>query len=289
MRGCACGDRDGVSSPELGVAHVSCLARQAKEMVAEAEEDKLGDKVFKERWRRWDNCSLCEQEYHGVVMCALGWACWKTYVGRPERDPPRRLAMSLLGNGLCAAKHHEDELIVGEAELAMERRFGASAGGLLLLQANLAITYEALGRPEAVQMKRDVYNGYLQLHGKEHRQTLRATNNYAASLIDQQRFREARSLLRKTMPVARRVFGESHEFTLKMRWSYAVALYEHDGATLDDLREAVTALEDLEQTTRRVLGGQHPLTVDIEGELQRARAALAARETPPPPPPSKSV
>ena len=26
VRGCACGDRDGVSSPELGVAHVSCLS-----------------------------------------------------------------------------------------------------------------------------------------------------------------------------------------------------------------------------------------------------------------------
>ena len=30
VRECACGDRDGVSSPELGVAHVSCLADQAK-------------------------------------------------------------------------------------------------------------------------------------------------------------------------------------------------------------------------------------------------------------------
>ena len=29
--------------------------------------------------------SLCEQEYHGVVRCALGWACWKTYLGRSER------------------------------------------------------------------------------------------------------------------------------------------------------------------------------------------------------------
>ena len=26
VRGCACGDRDGVASPELGVAHVSCFA-----------------------------------------------------------------------------------------------------------------------------------------------------------------------------------------------------------------------------------------------------------------------
>ena len=31
-----------------------------------------------------DTCSLCEQEYHGDVQCALGWACWKTYVGRSE-------------------------------------------------------------------------------------------------------------------------------------------------------------------------------------------------------------
>ena len=30
VRGCACGDRDGVSSPELGVAHVTCLARQLR-------------------------------------------------------------------------------------------------------------------------------------------------------------------------------------------------------------------------------------------------------------------
>jgi hypothetical protein len=39
VRGCACGDRDGVSSPELGVAHVSCLALQAKILVAEADTD----------------------------------------------------------------------------------------------------------------------------------------------------------------------------------------------------------------------------------------------------------
>jgi hypothetical protein len=49
-------------------------------------------KVIDERWARWYSCSLCEQRYHGVVCCALGWACWKTYVGRPERvlQGPRR-------------------------------------------------------------------------------------------------------------------------------------------------------------------------------------------------------
>ena len=67
-----------------GFAHVSCLAEQAKILVAEAEENNLDDKVLNERWVRWYTCSLCEQKYHGVVACALGWACWKTYVGRPE-------------------------------------------------------------------------------------------------------------------------------------------------------------------------------------------------------------
>ena len=53
-----------------------------------------------------------------------------------------------------------------------------------------------------------------------------------------------------------------------------------DGAKLRELREAVATLEDTERTARRVLGGTHPLTVDLEVELQYARAALRARETP---------
>ena len=68
-----------------------------------------------------------------------------------------------------------------------------------------------------------------------------------------------------------------------MRSIYATALYCDTCATLDDLREAVTTLEDAERATRRVFGGAHPLTVDIEGDLRHARAALRARETPSPP------
>ena len=82
------------------------------------------------------------------------------------------------------------------------------------------------------------------------------------------------------MPVARRVLGESHELTLKMRWNYAGALY-NPAATLDDLSEAVTTLEETERTARRVLGGAHPTTSGIEGALRNVQAALRARETPP--------
>jgi len=62
-------------------------------------------------------------------------------------------------------------------------------------------------------------------------------------------------------------------------------LYKNDGATLDNLREAVTTLEDVERTARRVFGGAHPTVQQIEVALRDARAALRALETPPPPPP----
>ena len=100
-----------------------------------------------------------------------------------------------------------------------------------------------------------------------------------------QRFEEARSLLRNTMPVVRRVLGEVNNTTLRMRWYYARTLYEKTAATLDDLREAVTTLEDVAPIARRVLGGAHPVTVEIEESLQNAQAALSAalraRERPP--------
>ena len=88
--------------------------------------EQFGNKALNERWRRWDTCSLCEQEYHGVVRCALGWACWKTYVGRPETDQASGLGdEACLGTVYPHAKHHEDALSVQEAELSMLRRIGA--------------------------------------------------------------------------------------------------------------------------------------------------------------------
>ena len=211
MRGCAC---RGTS----GFAHVSCLAEQAKILVAEAEENNLDDC----QWHRWSRCRLCEQDCHGVVLCAMGWACWKTYVGRPETDWARVLAMSVLGNGLFSANHDEDALSVQEAELAMKLRLGVSEASLLVVQSNLANTYQLLGRrEEASKMDRDIYSAHLKLDGEEHSSTLKAANNYANSLVNLKRFEEAKSVLRKTMPVARRVLGQNDRTTLGMQSIYA--------------------------------------------------------------------
>ena len=167
---------------------------------------------------------------------------------------------------------------VREAELSMRRRYGDSEEYILGVQANLAMTYSNLGRcEEALCIERDVYSGFLKLKGEEHEDTLIAANNYAKSLLGLQRFEEGKALLRKTMPVARRILGEGNDLTLRMRWNYGRALYLDDGATLDNLRKAVTTLEETERIARRVLGGAHPIAVDIEGTLRNARAVLRAR------------
>ena len=78
--------------------------------------------------------------------------------------------------------------------------------------------------------------------------------------------------------VAQRVLGENKDLTLRMRLGYAAAIYRDPGATLEDLREAVTTLEETARTVRRVLGGAHPTTLKIKHALPEARAALRARE-----------
>ena len=110
-------------------------------------------------------------------------------------------------------------------------------------------------------------------------ETLKEANNYAWSLKELNRYGEVKTLTRNTLPVARRVFGESAQLTINMRWCYGLALCRDDGATLDDLREAVTTLEETERTARHVLGGAHPLTTLTEGHLGLAREALRTRES----------
>ena len=121
-------------------------------------------------------------------------------------------------------------------------------------------------------MKRDVYSGRVKKDGEEHKYTLIAANNYSSSLNSLERFEEAKSLLRKTMPVARRVLGDNDENTLRLRWSYAKALYRDPTATLDDFHEAVETHEDWERIALRVFGGAHPATEMIQGSLRESRA-----------------
>ena len=118
--------------------------------------------------------------------------------------------------------------------------------------------------------------------GEEHKETIREANNYALLLLDLRRFAEAKSVLRQTLAVARRVLGESNNLTLEMRSLYAQTLYNDDGATIDDLREfaevvgaavvvRLMAVDDADQPTTTFVG----LAERVEGtplnKLERLR------------------
>ena len=270
VRGCSC-------RGTAGFAHVSCLAEQVKILVAEAEENNLEGEDMIKRTNRWHMCSLCEQQHHGVVACALGWACWKTYLGRPEADWLRGDAMTKLGNGLFEARLHEDAIPVFEAKLSILQRICAPVENTLVAQGNLANTYDALGRSdEGLRLRRDVYSGWLKLYGEEYYDTLREANNYADTLVKLERFEETKALLHKMIPVAQRVLGKSNHLTLAMKLHSAMAIYYDVGAALDDLRLAVNTLEETSQISRRVLGGAHPTAVSVEKALRDSRRVLHA-------------
>ena len=60
--------------------------------------------------------------------------------------------------------------------------------------------------------------------------------------------------------------------------SYARLLYRDPDATLDELREAVTTLDDAARIAQRVFGVANPMTKGIESDLRNSRKVLRARE-----------
>ena len=103
--------------------------------------------------------------------------------------------------------------------------------------------------------------------------------SYAASLKDQQRFEEAKSLLRKKMPLARRTLGAEHDLTLNFRDIYGQCLYQDPSASQGDVAEAIEIFEDVQRRARRVFGPGHPNWESLPRDLMAAREKLACFDT----------
>ena len=183
------------------------------------------------------------------------------------------MAMNSLGCGLMDVEQFAEALPVQEAELSTLQRLGGPPVHILTAQSNIASTYLRLGKPEqALPLRRLVYSRHLELYGKEHPDTVREAANLAQFLSDILRFEESKTFYREILPVARRVLGEDDQSTIMMRVNYAHTLLKDLDATLDELREAVTTLEETERTARRVLGGAHPWLGWIEKLLGVVRS-----------------
>ena len=185
--------------------------------------------------------------------------------------------MTTLGNGLSDGGRDEEALPVREADLSMMRRIGASKGDILIAQANLANTYDRLGRSdEALSTYRAVYAGFKSLYGNCDTRTLMAASNLVNQLQTQGKHTEAVSTLRKPLSDARRALGDDHDITLSLGSLLADSLAcAGTSPTVDDLRECIAMRSDICKRTRRLLGGAHPKTQKRQRALDEARRYLA--------------
>ena len=268
MRMCSC-------RGTAGFVHVSCLAEQAQVLCDTAEENNLG---LQSTWARWSYCSLCKQQYHGVVSWALGWACWKKYLGRPETDHIRGQSLNILASGLFKEGDPgrcEEAYAVQQADLAARRRLTPNdQSGQLMVFSAMANTLSALGRSdEALKIHRFMYTKIAESPGDDE-DSFGTMMNFAAELKrsgEPHLLAERRTLLRDKVPVAQRVLGPHHRLTLQLRSEYAQLKFDDDRATLDDRLAQLAVLEGVVRTARQVLGAAHPLTESFAHNAEWAR------------------
>ena len=212
---------------------MSCLVRQAEASVNEFEDQRTG-----EGFAKWVKCFDCGQDFHGAVKLALGWACWKTYLGRPDTDGVRCISMGALGNGLREWRPNE-ALPVLEAELSLLRRYWShDEKATINTQSNLASCLADLERhDEALVLHREIYARAVAALGVSHKYAIMSGSNVAQNLFMLRHFDEAAALLRdQLLPVARQSLGADSDVILKLNQTLSVTLADNPESTRDHLR-----------------------------------------------------
>jgi hypothetical protein len=275
VRGCAC-------RGTAGFAHLTCLAEQTKILVTEALENNLDDKTLVERFGRWNTCSLCEQEYHGPVLCALGWACWRTYLDDDFGVTCESMAIDMLAKSLIKNKRWEEALRAYKYKLPILRtavsRDSSFQVSVLGAMRAIRLCLEHLGRAdEALLTAREIYREASQFYGSSSIKTLDEALRLSNALMRQQYHREAKQILSAAVTKAENVFdsGKHSTTVLNLKNSYAAALYSfhfygHDDYR-GDLRKALVIMEELVETFSLVYGPNHNRTMSVVSNLRAAR------------------
>ena len=103
--------------------------------------------------------------------------------------------------------------------------------------------------------------------------TLRAANNYAMHLLQLKRFEQAKRILRRTVPVARRALGADYVLTLSLREDLSRAILDGDSSA-NEKRQALRTLEEVAGIMRRVMGPAHPDTLHAQRKLEGYRQRI---------------
>ena len=262
VRGCGC-------KGSQGHAHITCLAKQAQLKVEEGEATNAADMAA--RWSRWTRCAICDQNYRGVVSCALGWACWRSYVQRPMEAPAKRAALTTLGSGLMDGDRASEALTVFQAQLKHAYK-EQDEESITAAKGNCAMCLSKLGRDaEAVVINRELYGQVRKANGTDDIDTLVAALTLAKSLRALSSFSEARALLREVVPIAMTTLGGDHGVTLELNSNFVRAMCMDLNATADQLRAAVDLAHSTHEAALRRYGDGHELTHLCRASLADAR------------------
>ena len=255
-----------------GFAHVSCLAEQAKILVAEAEENNLTTRCLMRGSSGGTSAACASNGTTASCRVRLGGRAGRRRGSAGDGRGSRLKALGLLGNGLSQTNQNADAS-VREALLATPLRLAHQKPTCSSRRAILRARIESLdGREGLKHASKCILWAEAQRRGRP--RDYHSSPQHARPLATA--LQEA-GLLRKIIRVTPRILGETHEITLRMRWIYANVLYMDTSATPDDLREAVTKLEDTARTAQRVFGRAHPMVVELERSLRGSREALSAR------------
>ena len=272
--GCAC-------RGTAGFVHIKCRARQAQVLVEEGLENNL---PMDSRWAVWDHCPLCHQYIVGPMKHALGWACWRSYVRKPDGQLRAR-ATEMLGYGLQHNDRNEEAVAVLEATMALIRRVGEESFIRTEIIDCLANCYTRLGRDEfALRLRSKAYEDTKASYGEAHPDTLRRAINLGDSLSGA----EEKSWFRKQANIARTALGDDDSLTIQLRASLALSLgkspferhcNQYELRVLEsyrtDLEESVAIFTDVILRAQRQFGGQHPRTIIYADYLKETQTVLA--------------
>jgi len=202
----------------------------------------------------------------------MAWACWKTYVSRPEGDAMRGYALNVLSIAHMAVRA-EEALCSATAYRSWCCRF--DPGNVICAEENLAIVYKNLGRyEEAIPIMQQLRAAKLRrLRGSENEDSVNSLLNLAESLGGSGRYEEAIQLLSAERPAACRALGSDHSLCLSLAHILGTA-HLLRGADVGDFLAAGAIYRDVIPRNRKVLGPDHPRTRTTEHTFVQALEAL---------------
>lgn len=220
VRGCSCRGTE-------GFVHSWCLAERAR-----AECGGLATLT------PWTTCRCCKQEYHGIVKCVLGWACWDANLNAADAEL-RCKAMTEFGIGLMGVDRHEEAFRVLDAAVGLQFSITVTTQcphAMTRTQCYLAMCCSKLGRGtdkfggnkhphDGLTVMRLVFMFALEKLSTTDSRHLCAMG-LAECLLAEDLIEEARRLLSDEYFLAARYFGNDHATTIGLSFQSAQAEYK---------------------------------------------------------------